>query len=472
MKRAVLMWEQTWPSVLVAFGAVLLGIALASPANKGVLIALAIALLVTLIITLPAHLFLGASLALLASFSAPAFEQRPFNVGSIQIYALDILLVSVLVRARLPRPRWNRDLRVLDVAVLVPAGLWAAVMLLAGFRGILAGNSLGAVARLEMFLFYFPLFWWGFMRIVQERSMSMPRIVRTLAVTALTFMAYAAFARLTHQRFGAETGAGIGGVSTTGGVLRRDYGFFSAFQLYALLALGGLAYLMFSQRATLRASLVATAGLAATILTLVRGLIFGTAAGAIVLLLMALKSRWQTRVFRRLLPLLALCALAAIPFSLTSPAVANGVVERVLPGITTQASGATANTEYREQVLAAGIEIASTQPFGLGFVSGAALEDAGYPPLYGPHSQWASLLVYTGWPGVFLLLWAGVSLVRRSAQLPAAAPWLHPLLTATVVLVAVQGFAWDVFFSQPWSLGMVALVFALRFGLVAGGRHG
>lgn len=468
MRRAGAIWER--PDVLpvaAVFASILLGIGVASPARAAVLALFCAMFALGLVFWLPPHLFLGASLAICASFSAPVFNQHPFTVGSIQIYPFDILVVLVLLRAALPRKRRVRDLRILDSPVTLPVLLWALVMLTAGLRGILAGNAFGPVARLETSLVYFPLFCWGFMRILGEVSVSIPRVIRTLTITSLAFIAYAAYARITHQRFGAPSGSGIGAVQTTEGVLRRDYGFFSAFQVYALLALGGLSYLVFSRRATLTTILVACAGLAATLLTLVRGLIFGVVAGAIWVVVLSIRTRWHVKLFSRLFSLVAVCAVAGTLFAIFGSGAARGLTERLLPGIAVQAEGATQNTQFRVQVLEAGNRIARDEPFGLGFVTPEALQSAGYPPLYVPHSQWATLLVYTGWPGILVLGWAGVALVRRSFQLPAAAPWLHPLFAATAILVLFQGLAWDVFFSQPWSVGMVALILALRFGLKA-----
>jgi hypothetical protein len=109
--------------------------------------------------------------------------------------------------------------------------------------------------------------------------------------------------------------------------------------------------------------------------------------------------------------------------------------------------------------------VANNEPFGTGFVTPAALESAGYRSDFIPDSQWGTLLAYTGWAGVVALLWVGFAVVRRSSQVPAAAPWLHPLVAATGVLLLVQGTGWDVLFAQTWSIGMAALVLALRFGL-------
>jgi hypothetical protein len=467
VRRTIALWgPPEWIQLIGVFGAVVLGVGLVSPARTAVLTLFGVMLTLGLVFWLPSHLFLGASVAVLASSTAPAFEGHPTSVGSIKIYTFDLLLALVLVRAALPRERRPQELRILDAAVVLPVALWGLFMLIAGTRGFLAGNSVGAIARLETPLVYFPLFVWGFTRVLGEISVSVPRVLRALAITSLCFVGYAAYARITHQRFGTPSGSGIGPVETSSaGVLRRDYGFFSAFQLYALLALGGLAYLVFSRRATLGAIIVTSAGLAATILTLVRGLIFGVVAGAIWLIVLSVKTRWHVKLGSRLLPLVVLLALAGTLFAIFSPATARGVSQRFLPGVLAQTQSATDNTEHRIQILKAGEKIARDDPFGLGFVAPDAVEAAGYRPIDVADSQWASVLVYTGWPGVFLLVWAGFAVVRRSFQLPAAAPWLHPLVAAVGLFLLIQGFAWNIFFSQTWSIGMLALILALRFGL-------
>lgn len=407
-------------------------------------------------------LFLGASVVALAVSSAVT----PVNVASMKWYTYDILLFLVLLRAVLPRARQHQAVRILDPAVAGPVGLWIVVMLIAGLRGSLAGNHIGTIARLETPLVYFPLFCWGFTRSLRESSASLPRVIKAIAITGLGLIAYAAYARITHHRFGNSVGSGIGIVPTTSGDLRRDYGFFSAFQVYPLLTLGAFAYLFFSRRSRLSPTLVAGVGLAATLLTLVRGLIFGLVAGVIWLVVLSVKRRWHTNLGLRLLPLVVLLAACGALFFIFSPVAAHGVAERVLPGILVQAKVATGNTDYRVHALAIAGHIALNHPVGLGFLAPDDLARAGFLPIYLPDTQWGALLVYTGWPGVLALVWAGLALVRRSFQLPANAPWLHPLVAATGLLLLVQGFGWNVL-GQTWSLGMIALILALRLGLAA-----
>jgi O-Antigen ligase len=417
-----------------------------------------VALSLAVAISVPAHVFFAGAVLLLGISSGVA----PRSFGSMTLYTYDLLLFFVLVRAIVPRVRVPSGLDLVDVVVAAPLALWSVLLVSAGVRGILAGNSLGQVARLETALVYFPLFCWGFTRIVREQDARLSRVTKACALAALGLIAYAAFARLTHERFGHHSGRGIGVVPTTAGNLRRDYGYYSAFEIYPLLALGAFAYLCFARRATAGAVVLVSAGLAATIFTLIRGLIFGLAVGAVVALAYALRERWQVRLGRRLLPLGVVAAVATVALFIFSPVSARGVAERVLPGVLPQSQIASGSSKIRWQVFATATHVASKEPFGVGFVSSDDVAKAGYDPERIPENQWAALLVFTGWPGVVLLLWGGVVLVRRSARLPAAAPWLHPLVAATAALVLVQGFGWNVLFGLTWSLGLLGLVLALR----------
>lgn len=441
---------------------VVVGAAVASPRAHTFVLLTAVVVAVAFALFVPPHLFIAASVIGLGI--SAAFESNPYAIGSISIYAFDIVLALLIIRALSPRERADTETRLMVPAVAVPYALWAAVMLWAGYRGHTAGNSLGRVARLEMPLVYLSLFTWGFMRTLREPSLSVPRLWRSLTLTCIAFIGYALFARITHQRFEPPAGTGIGAVVTSSGILRRDYGLFSAFELYPLLALAAISYRLFSERASKSASVVAVIGIAATLLTLVRGFIFGAAAAVVVMLVVAYRERW-TPVGRRFLVPVAILALAFVPFALYSPAAAKGVLERALPGIVAQTQTADATVQYRQQVLNAGETLANNHPFGIGFVDPVTMSNDGFPLLYVAHSQWAALLALTGWPGALLFAWLGFAIVRRSAKLEASERWLHPLLIGAAVLMAVQAFGWDALFTISSALGFFALIVALRFGL-------
>jgi hypothetical protein len=89
----------------------------------------------------------------------------------------------------------------------------------------------------------------------------------------------------------------------------------------------------------------------------------------------------------------------------------------------------------------------------------------GFPQIFVPHSQWAALLALTGWFGMLAFVWTGLALIRRSREVPDPDRWLHPLLLAALVSMAVQAFGWDTLFTMTPSLGFYALLIAVRFGL-------
>ena len=94
------------------------------------------------------------------------------------------------------------------------------------------------------------------------------------------------FARVTNTPFEDETNPAIGHlgtVVTTGGDLRRDFGLATAFILYPALGLAGAAYLLHGPRRTALAAGVLAVGILATLLTLIRGEIFGLVLGLAVI---------------------------------------------------------------------------------------------------------------------------------------------------------------------------------------------
>ena len=131
-------------------------------------------------------------------------------------------------------------------------------MIMAAARGYQAGTPTESLARLGDQVVYYPILAWGFVRVLRERGVSATLVGKALAATALAFVAYMAFERLTHQRFedpNAATGH-LGSVVTAHGItLHRDYGFYSAYDLYGLAALAAISYLLFADGRRDRSSL-------------------------------------------------------------------------------------------------------------------------------------------------------------------------------------------------------------------------
>src|SRR5262249_8327492 len=302
-----------------------------------------------------------------------------------------------------------------------------------------------------------------------ERGVSAKRVRSALAATALAFVAYAAFERLTHHRF--ENPASVTGhlgsiVTAQGLILHRDYGLYSAYDLYGLAAIAAIASLLFARRASREAIAIAMILLAATAFTLVRGIVFGVIVGLAVLVMLRFRGDRGPREQRSSLLALAGClAIAAALFWNISPATARGVAERYLPGIAAQSRASVQTAEYRQHAIAFGYQEANAHPLGTGFVSNGYSSQGAAEDGYLAHSAWATILVYTGWLGLAAFLIAAFLLVRRSFLLPDASRWLKPFFVAATALLFVEGFGSDSIVGQPWVLCEGALLIAIRFGL-------
>lgn len=440
---------------------VLAGLVIATPVARFALGILAFAIVAVAAMTISPHSFVGAAVIVFGTQSVS--QSHPFLVGPITVYTTDVLLALLLFRALLPKPR--RPVPRIATPFLVAAvGLYALSVLYAGYRGYVAGNTLGQIARSDTSAIYLLGFSWGFFRLATETAMDVRHAARITAIVGTGFVGFAIYTRVVGQHFDSAQ-LSTGTVVTSAGYLRRDYGLFTAFQLYPLLALAGLAVLFFATQTRRRYVVAVTViALAATTMTLVRGMIFGLAAGATVLLMLALHAG-NARIGARTVPLVAGVALLAIPFAMLQPSIAGAVAQRVLPGVLPQTANADRNTEYRLKVLASGREIARQHAFGLGFVDEYRMAAAGYQPIFLPHSMWAALLALEGWPGAALFALMLLATVLRSRRLPASEPWLHPLVVAAAVLAVVEGFGWNLLFSMVSGMGMVALIVGLRFGL-------
>jgi hypothetical protein len=447
--------------VVTAGLCLLVGLAVADQHGSQMLLLLVAVAVVFGALFAPPHLVIGGALAILGAHQIS--QNHPLHVGAITIYTTDILLGLLLLRGITARERAHAR-QVMVPSLVIPLTLWAAVVLLAGWKGHAEGNSVGQIARFETSLVYFIGFSWGFARLAAEKATDVKRVIRAIAIVGLGFVAFALYTRIVHQRFDATQALSTGTVVTSVGNLRRDYGLFTAFELYPLLALGGLAYLLFMPRTQRKwPVIIVCVELAATVMTLVRGMIFGLVAAAVVLLVMAFKSS-LVKLGPRLVPIVGAFLLIAVPFSIVQPNIAYAVAERVLPGVLPQTANADRNTEYRVKVLQAGEQIAHRDTFGMGFVTPDEMTRNGYEPIFLPHSMWAAILAFEGWPGLILFVWVLIAVVRRSRQMPAATPWLHPLLVAAVVMTVVEGFGWNVLFSMVSGMGMLALIVGLRFG--------
>ncbi len=406
------------------------------------------------------------ALALLVFGAYSLSGESPFTFAGAQVYSTDALLAVVLLRAILPRDRIPPP-ATLDGVARLTFGIWAVVMVIAGLRGVFGDNDLISIIRLETPVIYAAGFYFGLGRIIRERAFDLDKAVRNLVIAALAFVAYMAFARLTNSPFETDETVGrLGTVVTTGGELRRDYGFASAFILYPVLALAGTAYLLYSPRRTAVAAAVASIGILTTLLTLIRGQMFGLFIGLAVIALMRSEGAVKRAIRTRALVTASFAFLidrsrptgwsAPLPHAASSSGRYRGWSSKPRPRKGT--------AEYRREAIGVGFAAASREPLGVGLIPGDALtETSGVKRGYLAHSGLTTMLVYAGWVGLGAAVLALLSLLRASFRAPRPVPWLHPFFVGSLVMLAVYSIAADGLVGQGWVIGLAALISALRF---------
>ena len=414
------------------------------------------------------NVFLGLSLLVIGTNSLS--EAHTLTFGGVQVYAVDILLVMVLLRALLPRERRRPPATLSGVTRLLFA-VWALVMIVAGLRSVLGGYSTVSIIRLAAPLFFSFGLYFGFGRIIRERGFELDKAIRNLVVVALGLIAYMVFARVTNTPFEDQTNPNVGHlgtVVTTAGVLRRDYGLASAFIVYPALGLAGIAYLVHGARRTTTASVVAGVGILATLLTLARGEIFGVFLGLAVIVLMrspatAMRVSRASAVVAGSFVLL----LGGLGLWIASPPTARGVAERSLPGLVPQTKSADATAQYRKSAVEAGLAAAGRHPVGVGFPADALTEKSGVDLGYIAHSGLTAMAVYTGLVGLISVTLVLSSFLRDSFALPRPVPWLHPFFVGSLLmLVFYTVFDASGLVGQGWVTALAALIAALRFHAV------
>jgi hypothetical protein len=441
---------------------------LASAGSPGIELLGPLALVVVALgVAVPPHVLVALSLLVFGAYSLS--EDNPLAFAGVQVYATDALLAVVLLRAILPRERIPPPAPLDGVARLL-FGIWAAVMIVAGLRGVFGGHALVSIIRLETPLIYGVGFYFALGRIIRERAFDLNKALRNLVIVALGFVAYMAFARLTNTPFETETSGGsLGTVITTGGELRRDYGFASAFILYPALALAGAAYMLYSPRRTALAADVAGLGILTTLITLIRGEIFGLFIGLAVIALLRTEVALKRAVRTRAIMAASFAFLiAGLGLWAVSPPTARGVIERSLPGFIQQSTTAEATAEYRRNAIDAGFEAARREPAGVGLIPADSLTaissvESGLVA----HSGITTMLVYAGWIGLVAAVLALLGLLRASFHLPRPIPWVHPFFVGALITLAIYSVAADGLVGQGWVTGLAALVAALRFNGVS-----
>lgn len=426
------------------------------------LLALLVVVAVALSLAIRPHVFVALALVVFGTFSLS--RGSPLDFGGTLVYSTDILLALVLLRAVVPRER-VRPSGSIGVAALF-FGAWAAVMVVAGLRGWLAGYELASVIRLETPLLYSLGFYLGLARIVRERGFELDKAVRNLLIVALGFVAYMVVARVTNSPFETDETVGrLGPVITTAGELRRDYGFATAFILYPALALGGAAYLFYGSRRTLLATVAVSIGILATLVTLIRGEIFGLVVG--LALIAVLRNAPMLRSPARVRAILAggvACVLGGVGLWIVEPTLVSGAVERSLPGLVAQSETAERTADFRLRATESGFEAVRHEPFGVGLLPEDAVTiRSGVEYGYIGHSGVTRTLAYTGWPGLAATVLALLGLLWASFRLPRPVPWLHPFFIGSVVMLSVYSFSEDGLVGEAQVIGLAALIAALRF---------
>lgn len=457
-----------WQPVAVAALSVVLGAGIASPERTRVAGLVIAAIAIATALSVSPHVFVSLSLALFATFQLSA--NHPLTLAGVSVYSTDLVLPLVVIRALSTRPRREVPWRVCGFWAGTSLAAWLLVLVVAGARGHFAAVPFKSVVRLDQPLLYYPILSWGFIRVMREREVSLPKVTKALGITSLAFVAYMGFERATHHRFenpNSTTGH-LGSVHTAQGLtLHRDYGFYSAYDLYALAALCAICLLVFARKTRGPTIAIAVAFTTACALTLVRGIIFGFLAGAGLLLYLVWRSRssrlgWPGVSASRLIALAVVLAAVGVVFASVSPGAARGVAGRVLPGLAAQSQAATQTAQYRRQALSFGYSYANTHPYGSGLITFAP---EGPEDGYLAHSAWASVLVYTGWIGLAAFLVLVLMMLGRSFKLPDHSRWLKPFFAAAVLLLLVEGFGSDSIVNQPWVIGEASLLIGLRFGL-------
>jgi hypothetical protein len=453
VSTAALTHRTTPHLVVLAASIAAAAILVAAPFMLVVLLAAAAA---AVALAAPAHVAIPLAVAILATFQLS--QARPLDLGPANVYSTDLLVALIALRAAIPRPRLPASVRWRVIAPLL--GPWALVMAGAGFLGVRQGLGLDALFRFEMSLIYLPLLVVGLGAMLRERGTDMRRLVIGAGLVTASLISWMLATRALDMPF--ETVNQLGKVVTSDGdYLRRDYGLWSAFIVYPIAACATYAYLSHGGRRERWVVALMVASLGATLLTLIRGEIYGLIAGYFVITLLGVGRAWQR--MRAVGVVAAAFGLLLLSVWAISPSVAGAIVERSVPDLGRQSAFAQETAEHRFEALRIARKVARDHPTGIGFRSEAQLADRGIDPLYLGHSTGAWLLVYTGWPGLTAAILAFGSLAALSFRAPGRDTWLHPAFLGVMALLAVYSIGASGLLVQPWVIGLAALCVAVRF---------
>jgi hypothetical protein len=426
-----------------------------------------LALVTAIALALPANALAAISMVVFATLQIS--RDHPLDLGPVSVYSTDVIVGLLVLRGLLPRVR-RPALTQFAAPTKVAVGAWTAIMVVAATRGILDGAPPDTIVRLALPLFYWPLLYFGFARLFREDGFDVPRFVRAFVAVAVALVLYMAAMRAIHHPFETKDQSGhLGEVITASGtVFHRDYGFWSAYIVFPLLAIVGAAQLAYGRASPGRWALSATIGIVATFVTLIRGEMYGLVLGLLIVVATTERAasvarRAANRRVETLLVIAGFLAVFVFAVATVAPSFGSAILERSLPGLTHQAKAADETAQYRVQAFDAAKTVANKNPLGLGIVPDDVVSAKGVDPGYLVHSAPADLLVYTGWGGLVVSIFALLALCWESFKRPTAFPALHPAFIAILGMMAVYSLSAAGLFGQSHVIGFAVLAMAARF---------
>ena len=231
-----------------------------------------------------------------------------------------------------------------------------------------------SVVRSDLALFYWPLLYFGFTRILAEENLDSRLLWRNLALVAVGFAVYMFVARALNHPF---QDPGLAQVPTgEESTVPRNFGFASAFTIYPVLAVVGVAGMANDRAHRLRWTLLASLGIVATLSTLVRGEIFSLALGILLVLVLSPRRGAAAGRSRAALQLAVAAGIAVLALLAVDPRLGHAVVQRTVP-FAHQAEKANQTADYRFEAISAGIREARAHPAGRGVLDEQRLTNAG-----------------------------------------------------------------------------------------------
>jgi hypothetical protein len=420
------------------------------------------------LLILPTEIFLAG--CLLFTGAMQLADDLVVTVGPATLYASDGLLAAVAVRALWPKDRYPAY--AFQPLTRLGIGLLGFIGLIGLLRAWQAGVPIVSALRSAQGFGYWVILYWGYSRLFRERLLNLGVTFRLSVLTGAALVLYLYLMTALNRPFEAPGESALGQVATsTGAILRRDYGFYSSFIFYPTLALLGMSVMLYARRNLLQWSALVLLGISATLTTLIRGQILGLAGGFVALMVVGrgsltswARSPHPSRV-RLAVHVSVVAGSAALVLFSVNPGYALALVERAVP-VLEQSQTAQQTAELRERALSSAFDFASEHPFGIGFLSLHALLSRGLNPELIEHSLPAAALYYLGWPGLIAICFTAVLLIRESRRAPAFAPWLHPFFVSTTIMMLLYGFGAVGLFRQPFVIGLGAYILSARFAAV------